>query len=183
MNNKFTKGSDSYLGLKRIMAFLAAIGLWAVSVYFSYEGFAFESTTVLWFGVVMAIVVTVVELVFNTKISQLNPTLLFAGIMCYVYGVYTNITGFYVLQHGELTGFFSGTNWLIPIFAGVVSEVLPEALFAWGIGAFNSGDLVGNISEMLEPSNNTSPHQTYPPTGKNVDFFKSIPRSNSLTRK
>jgi len=145
MNNK----TDKYLGLKRLLATTAAVGLWGVSMYFSYKGFEFESTEILWFGIVMALVVTVVELVFNTKISKLNPTLLGAGILCYMYGVYTNVTGFYVLQHGELIGFFTGTNWLIPVFAGVVSEVLPEALFAWGIGAFDDGDLIGNIAEMF----------------------------------
>ena len=138
-------GTDKYLGLKRLLAFLAAMGLWGVSLYFSYKGFEFESTTILWFGIVLALVVTVVELVFNTQIQKLNPTLLVTGIICYAYGIYTNITGFYILQHGSLEGFFSGANWLIPIFGGLISEVLPEALFAWSVGAFNDGDLVGNV--------------------------------------
>lgn len=155
------KNRDGYIGLKRVTAFLAAIGLWAVSVYFSYKGFEFESTTVLWFGLVMALVVTVVELVFNTKISQLNPTLLFTGVICYIYGIYTNVTGFYVLQHGDsLAGFFSGTNWLIPTFAGFVSEVLPEALLAWAIGAYDSGDLIGNIGEMFSDAKDSIPQQS-----------------------
>jgi hypothetical protein len=147
--------NDKYLGLKKAIAFVASLGLWGVSIYFSYKGFEFDSTTVLWFGIVMALVVTVVELVFNTKISKLNPTLLVVGIVSYIYGIYTNITGFYILQHGTLTGFFTDMNWLIPIFSGVIAEVLPEALFAWSIGAFNEGDLIGNIGEMFTNSGNS----------------------------
>lgn len=150
MNSRYEQSSDKYTGLKKLLAIVAAAGLWGVSMYFSYKGFEFESTNILWFGLVLALVVTVVELVFNTKIRQLNPTLLVAGVICYVYGIYTNITGFYFLQHGELVGFFTGTNWLIPSFAGVIAEVLPEALFAWGLGAGNNGDFIGNLGEMLD---------------------------------
>lgn len=141
---------DKYLGFKRVLAFVASIGLWFVSIYFSYEGFKFESNQILWFGVVLSLVVTVVELVFNTKIRNLNPTLLVTGIISYMYGVYTNITGFYVLQHGaDLSEFFNKTNWIIPMFAGIVCEVLPEALFAWAWGVFDGGDLLGNIGEIF----------------------------------
>ena len=171
---------DKYSGMKRLLAIVAAIGLWSVSMYFSYKGFEFESTSILWFGIVMALVVTVVELVFNTKISKLNPTLLGAGILCYLYGTYTNITGFYVLQHGELAGFFSGTNWLIPCFAGIVSEVLPEALFAWGIGAQDEGDLVGNLSELFDVSDKPSNKSYTKPTMRyNDEILNRLPNNNA----
>lgn len=152
--------NDKYIGFKRMAAFVAAIGLWAVSMYFSYKGFEFDSSEVLWFGVVLALVVTVVELVFNTKIGKLNPTLLGAGILCYAYGVYTNVTGFYSLQHGIPSEFWIGSNWFIPVFSGVITEVLPEALFAWAMKAASEGDLVGNIAEMFsgeqhKPSQNS----------------------------
>lgn len=149
MRNYGENTKDKYLGLKRLLALLASVGLWAVSIYFSYSGFKFDSTEILWFGIVLALVVTVVELVFNTKIDKLNPTLLVSGIICYAYGIYTNITGFYVLQHTELIDFWKGSNWIIPIFAGLVCEVLPEALFAWSLGAHDDGDLIGNVSDMF----------------------------------
>jgi hypothetical protein len=140
---------DKYMTFKRIIAFLAALGLWVISIKFSYNGFKFDSTTILWFGFVLAAVVTVVELVFNTKIGKLNPTLLVSGIVGYIYGIYTNVIGFYILQHGSLEGFWLGTNWVIPIFAGLIAEVLPEALLAWALRAGQEGDLLGNIFEMI----------------------------------
>lgn len=160
--------NDKYTGFKKLVAFLAAVGLWAVSMYFSYKGFEFEATEVLWFGVVLALVVTVVELVFNTKIRTLNPTLLAAGILCYIYGAYTNITGFYILQHGTLEGFFSGTHWLIPVFAGLLCEVLPEALFAWAIGSSGDGDLIGNVGEMFSSNSGEQEKGKYQPVGYGI---------------
>jgi len=181
---------NNYLGFKRILAFLAALGLWAVSMYFSYKGFEFESTEVLWFGIVMALVVTVVELVFNTNISKLNPTLLFVGIICYLYGIYTNITGFYILQHGNLDEFFSGMQWLIPVFSGLVSEVLPEALFAWGIGAFDDGDLIGNVTEIFSDNKESLPqyrvggyNQQTPPVSSNRNSGKNSRRNKNNSSK
>lgn len=164
--------NDKYVGFKRMVAFAAAIGLWGLSMFFSYKGFEFESTEVLWFGIVLAGVVTVVELVFNTKIRSLNPTLLVAGILCYIYGAYTNVTGFYILQHGNLEGFFSGTRWLIPVFAGLLSEVLPEALLAWAIGAAGDGDLVGNVAELFGEQNKPSMKRGV--SGENLNQFRFI---------
>ena len=140
---------EKYLGFKRFLALVGAIGLWGMSIYFSYNGFKFNSTTILWFGVVLALVVTVVELAFNTRVGKLNPTLLLSGILCYAYGIYTNIIGFFILQHGTADGFWSGNAWFIPVFAGLIAEILPEALFAWALIAGGEGDLLGNILEMI----------------------------------
>ena len=157
--------SDRYIGFKRMAAFVAAVGLWAVSMYFSYKGFEFDSSEILWFGIVLALVVTVVELVFNTKIGKLNPTLLGAGIVCYAYGIYTNISGFYALQHGVPEEFWAGNNWFIPVFSGLIAEILPEALFAWALGAAANGDLIGNIAEMFSgEQSKPKPNSFFKPT-------------------
>jgi len=180
--------NDKYIGLKKILALIASIGLWGVSMYFSYKGFEFESTEVLWFGFVLAGVVTVVELVFNTKIGRLNHTLLAAGILCYVYGSYTNVTGFYILQRGTLDGFFTGSNWLIPIFAGLMCEILPEALFAWAVGAARDGDLIGNVSDMFggeEQSNggrrsDSLPSRPFTPPNFPDERSSNLPRFHGI---
>jgi hypothetical protein len=166
--------NDKYIGFKRMAAFGGALALWAASMFFSYSGFKFDQTEILWFGLVLAVTVTVVELIFNTRIAKLNPTLLAAGILCYVYGVYTNITGYYVLQHGTLEGFFTGSNWLIPIFTGLITEVLPEAMFAWAMGAAGEGNLIGNVAEMFNQTP-TKPHQ---PTSRfqQSDAFSRLPK-------
>ena len=171
-------GKTNYLGFKKLLAFCAAVGLWVVSINFSYNGFKFDNSKILWFGVVLALVVTVVELVFNTKLNQLNPTLLAAGALCYAYGIYTNITGFYILQHGNLEAFFTGSNWLIPSFSGIIAEILPEALFAWGLGAYAEGDLVGNVVDVFgsdKPKNqqNQQPQkQKFPQQHQRKEHFR-----------
>jgi len=168
---------DKYIGFKKMLAFVAAIGLWGVSMYFSYSGFKFRSTEILWFGLVLALVVTVVELVFNTNVGSLNPTLLVVGILCYIYGIYTNITGFYVLQTGSMENFFQNSNWVIPIFAGMVTEILPEALFAWGVGAHQDGDLVGNISDMFSNNKTKENHK------HNNDYHQPVFQKNNYQPK
>lgn len=171
--------NDKYLGFKRFLAFLVAIGLWAVSMYFSYEGFAFDQTKVLWFGAVLSLTVTAVELVFNTRIAKLNPTLLVVGVACYIYGTVTNITGFYVLQNGSLDLFWSGTNWFIPVFAGLIAEVLPEAMFAWAMRAAGEGDLLGNVLEMF---NQTPAKSEYRPP-QNTQRFQQSDAFSRLPKK
>ena len=60
MRNYGENTKDKYLGLKRLLALLASVGLWAVSIYFSYSGFKFDSTEILWFGIVLALVVMLI---------------------------------------------------------------------------------------------------------------------------
>lgn len=135
MNN-----TDSLLKAKRMLAFCFSIGLILVSIWFSQQGFGIESSkSVLWLGWFLGATVTVIELVFNTSIKDLNPTLVGAGILAYAYGVYTNVTGL----HEYLDG------WIFSIVVGLILEVLPEPLFAWSIGVTDGGDVLGNIGELF----------------------------------
>jgi hypothetical protein len=128
------------------LAVAAAMVAWAVSVMFSQVGFGISSPKVTWLGWILAGIVTVVELVFNTSTKKLSMTLVVTGILCYVYGVWTNITGFWEFQHpGELFTFFSSVS-VLPIILGSILEILPEPLFMWGIGSAFEGDLLGNLA-------------------------------------
>lgn len=136
----YNKNMDSLLKAKRILAFTFSLGLIAVSVWFSQQGFGIESSKdVMWLGWFLGGTVTVIQLVFNTSIKNLNPTLIAAGIVAYLYGVYTNVTGL----HEYLNG------WGFSIIVGLIIEVLPEPLFAWAIGVTDGGDVVGNIGELF----------------------------------
>ena len=92
MRKTFTK-----LDGRHKLAVLAALVCWALSMWFSYLGFAVGNTQLLWVGWVLAGVVTVVELVFNSQTGKLSLTLIAAGVICYAYGIWTNITGFWEL--------------------------------------------------------------------------------------
>ena len=141
MKKNFTK-----LDGRHKLAILGAIVCWVLSVYFSYLGFSLDNTQMLWVGWVMALVVTIVELAFNTPVHRLPLTLVVIGVICYAYGIWTNITGFWSLQHPGVPFEFFTIQSVMPIIIGLVLEVLPEPLLMWGIMAEIDGDFLGNLS-------------------------------------
>lgn len=139
--------NDKWNRIKRLCAALVAVGLWVASMQFSYSGFGISTdnqASLAWLGIVLAIAITVIELVFNTDIHQLNLTLFASGIIAYVYGISTNILGFYSARGGTLDSVSIQNMWF-PALVGLFLEVVPEPLFIWGIGASDMGDLLGNL--------------------------------------
>lgn len=146
---------DTLLKFKKILAFLTSLGMAGISVWFSQKGFGIESSDkLLWIGWFLGITVNVIEMVFNTNIRNLNPTLIAAGIVAYTYGLYTNVVGF----HGIMN------SWAFSAIVGIFVEVLPEPLFAWSIGVVDGGDLVGNIAELFggPPIRSNARHSNQP---------------------
>jgi hypothetical protein len=137
MNNN---SAENLLQLKKILALITAIGLFVISMWFSQLGFGIESNEKYqWIGWFLSIVVTVIQLVFNTSIQKLNPTLVGAGILSYSYSIYTNVTG--------LKEIFNG--WGFAIIVGLIVDGVAEPLFAWAIGVYDGGDVVGNLGNLL----------------------------------
>ena len=131
---------------RKKLAIIGALVCWVLSVYFSYLGFRIDNDQMWYVGLVMAFVVTIVELAFNTPMHKLPLTLAVIGIICYIYGIVTNITGFWSLQHPGTTFVWFQMSSLMPIVIGLVMEVLPEPLFMWGLDVRVGGDLLGNIA-------------------------------------
>ena len=133
--------SDSLLKLKKMLAFVTSIGLIGLSIYFSQLGFGIESSNkMVWIGWFLGFTVTVIELTFNTNVQKLNSTLIATGVIAYVYGMWTNVVGLKSIL---------GDNVLFAIIVGVFVEILPEPLFAWSIGVYDGGDVVGNIGHLF----------------------------------
>lgn len=128
------------------LAVVGALVCWGLSMYFSKEGFSVGNTVMLWVGWVLAGIVTVVELVFNSPTQKLSLTLIVVGILCYVYGIWTNVTGFWELQHPQVEFVIFSTQSLLSWFVGFIMEVLPEPLFMWGIASAFDGDFLGNLA-------------------------------------
>lgn len=150
--------ADTFLRIKRILAFLTSIGLTGVSIWFSKQGFGIESNDqIVWLGWFLGITVNVIQLVFNTSIQKLNPTLKAAGVVAYGYGLYTNWAGLSPILDNGWFAFVVGT----------FVEVLPEPLFAWAIQVYDGGDVVGNIGELFGGTPVTGSQSSFAPMGFN----------------
>ncbi|MFZ2992555.1 MAG: hypothetical protein WA061_02455 [Microgenomates group bacterium] len=137
--NQFSK-LDGRHKLATIFALIA----WGCSMYFSYLGFGLDAPNTKWMGIIFAAIVTVVELVFNSSTRKLSQTLIITGLLCYFYGVWTNIVGFWDYQNPNVPMALWNAHSILPILVGFILEVLPEPLFMWGLGSQFEGDLIGN---------------------------------------
>jgi hypothetical protein len=127
------------------LAILGAIVAWGISMFFSKEGFSLDAPNSVWLGWVLAVIGTIVELVFNSKANRLSLTLIVVGLLFYAYGVYTNITGFWSYQNPGLEFVVTNKASILSIFVGTILEILPEPLFMWGMMAEFEGDILGNL--------------------------------------
>lgn len=127
------------------LAVVGAVVCWMLSVWFSYLGFRIDSDKVAFVGWILAGVVTIVELVFNSQTGKLSLTLIVTGVLCYAYGIWTNITGFWALQHPDVGFVLLNTRSIMPTFVGLIMEVLPEPLLMWGLMSSMDGDFLGNM--------------------------------------
>lgn len=171
--------TDLLDSIKKYAPICAAIALWAVSIYFSYTGFNFIVGRGIVIGLVLALAVTVVELIFTTDISHLNMTLFIFGILAYGYGVYSNVAGIISYMGGISPS--AGLNaYIFPSLVGLFIEVVPVPLFLFGTGSISEGDFVGNIvkGSKLMDKWTSQPTNTVFTKKKNFDpnLFKQLPR-------
>jgi len=124
------------------LAILAALGAWALSVMFSMDGLAFvmNNEKYQYVGLGIALIITVVELVWSRDGTDNGLTMNVLGLACYAYGIYTNVIGITVAQGN------SGNITLFAIAAGLFLEVAPEKLFLRGLlGPNKEGGFFENL--------------------------------------
>lgn len=135
------------------------------SMILSYRGFEWNFSKVdgLWslvficIGVLLTVAVSVIQLVFNTSYASLNLTLKVAGLLSYIYSIYTNYRGLQPFMSIDGNDY---TVWVVAIFL----DAVPEPLIAWSMGESLRGDLLGNIKkwigmddEPIKPQQNKRP--------------------------
>jgi len=164
------------------LAILGAIVCWLLSMWFSYLGFRIDSNKIAFVGWILAGIVTIVELVWNSQTGKLSLTLIATGLLCYAYGIWTNITGFWELQHPGVEFVILSTRSLMPAFVGTIMEVLPEPLFMWGIMSTMDGDFLGNLAGLwngnlsyAKPTDKPAPMPVPKPYTPN--YPSSLPRN------
>ncbi len=133
-----------YEQMIHLLACGVAVLLWFISVQFSVDGFGFILPKYKWMGYLLALSITVIELVFNEEGMQHSLTVVAIGILSYLYGIVTNVLGIWQAQGGG----DAGQNPLIllfPVVLGFFLEVAPEPLFIWGLLGTGMRDLLGHL--------------------------------------
>jgi hypothetical protein len=120
------------------LAIVMGAAAWAVSIYFSQAGFRLTEPNAAWIGWFLGFFITTLELVFNGK-EEKSMTLYAAGLLCYLYGIWTNVIGFYAFQHPDTAFVPLSQTALMSWFVGLILEILPEPLFVWGMGELGEG--------------------------------------------
>jgi hypothetical protein len=130
--------------LTKRLAIFIGIAILVISMYLSFDGFdgevsgqnaSYQFIGVV-IGIVFAISVTIIQFIFTSEYSKLNPTLFVIGILSYVYSIWTNHLGAENIL--EMT---SAMSWITAAFADIVAE----PMIAWGLGESLVGDLLGNM--------------------------------------
>ncbi len=133
-----------YEQLIHLMAVGVAVVLWFVSVQFSVDGFDFVLPRYRWMGYVLALCVTVIELVFNEEGLNHSLTVVAIGLLSYLYGVATNVIGIWVAQ-GSPDIAANPFVLMFPFVLGFFVEVAPPVLFVWGLIGTGARDFLGHI--------------------------------------
>lgn len=134
--------------LKRWMALGISLILGGLSIKFSVGGFGGSvNKNEEWMGWLLAVIIVGIELIWNSMKDKTNLTLWVAGMLCYIYGIYTNITGFLYWQGFTLEqSWINPTLWIFPLVVGIFLEIVPEPLLLWALtGNHQGGDFLGNL--------------------------------------
>lgn len=133
-----------YEQLIHLLAIGVALVLWFLSVQFSADGFKFVLPNYAWVGYVLAISVTIIELVFNEEGMRHSLTLVAIGLLSYAYGIVTNILGIWAAQ-GSPDIAANPVAILFPLILGFFLEVAPEPLLLWGLMGTGARDLLEHL--------------------------------------
>ncbi|MBI4674017.1 MAG: hypothetical protein HY741_20415 [Chloroflexi bacterium] len=133
-----------YEQLIHLLAVVVATVLWFISVQFSADGFKFVLPRYAWIGYVLAIAVTVIELVFNEEGMNHTLTLVTVGLLSYGYGIVTNIIGIWAAQ-GSPDLAANPLALLFPALLGLFLEISPEPLLFWGLIGTGARDFLAQL--------------------------------------
>jgi hypothetical protein len=132
--------------LLRLAGFSAAIGGMYISAMFSVNGFNFSTDNPKWVGWSIAVIIIVLESIWQ-KFGK-NRTLFALALVCYGYGVVTNVVGISQAKGGfEKMDFL---DYVVAIVFGILFEVFPEPVLAWSVSGDITSDPLGAFLDGLE---------------------------------
>jgi len=135
----FTFSRSAYESVLKVLAVISSIIMMYISAQFSVEGFSFQTPDKIYIGWMLAVILIIVEMILNNGISTADPSdaaearrmtiLIIAGLVAYVYGISTNISG--ILHSGRVPD--NPLDYLVPVALGLFLEIVPEPLMVWAM--------------------------------------------------
>lgn len=130
--------------LLRVAVLCAALWGMYISAQFSVDGFQIAIDERAWIGWGLSIILIILESVWQKFPG--NLTWFGIAVLCYGYGVTTNVLGI-LHSRGGFHG--SPTELVVPIFFGLLLEIFPEPALAWSISGDTSSDPVRKLVEWI----------------------------------
>ncbi|MBT7009310.1 hypothetical protein HN960_02620 [Candidatus Peregrinibacteria bacterium] len=128
----------------RLCVTVVGIVLLGQSIIWSKDGFGLDfeigNDSVVFVGFLLAIVASLLQFILSTDFIDLNPTLVFLGVLAYFYSIYTNAVGIGSLQAEGASPFM---KWALAFLI----DMSPELMISWGLGESRSGDLFTTIGK------------------------------------
>lgn len=145
---------DIYEKIVRLLALLASIAMLYISAGFSVDGFNIVVPEKESMGIALALIIIVVQVVWNKVGTSAGFTLFLAGLLCYAYGIWTNVLG--ILVATEITK--GAWEILTSGIFGMFLEIVPEPLLVWAL----IGEATDPVSHLSSPRKKTKTHRTTP---------------------
>lgn len=123
-----------------------AVGAWALSIYFSANGFGFQVPGFFPVGIFLGGLVTILEIVLNKGVKSM--TLRLGGLLAYAFGWWTNFIGLSVAM-GNPNFMSDPKRMVIPVILGLFLELIPEPLALWSLG-IQGHDVIARLMEMTQ---------------------------------
>jgi len=139
--------NEQYQILRRLFGGLSAVGIGAVSVFFSQDGFNISVPKMGWVGWMLAFCLVPIEIVWNHERHR-SGMLWIAGAAAYLYGIVTNTVGIMNLQGFNTLPWDKPWLFIIPVVIGFFVEWVPEPLL--NVVLVNEEE---EIEDILRPNN------------------------------
>lgn len=128
----------------RIAGFCAAVLGMYISAQFSVDGFSFSIDNRSWIGWGLAVILIIIQSAWQ-KFGD-NLTIFAMAMVCYLYGIITNVLGIL----GNRGGYNDNPlSLIVPIVFGILLEVFPEPFLAWSISGDISSDPLKKAVERI----------------------------------
>ena len=142
-----------WLRALRAIAFLCGMVTLGLSIQWSAKGVSVKNPDLIYVGVFLGVLVTVVEFIWRKPGMESNKTMNTIGAIVYFYGIVTNSLGFlhaWGFEWGNFSQYLKDPiSLVLAVLIGTMLEVIAEPMISWGLTGDSQADMFGNLSDLI----------------------------------